>query len=128
MPPRRSASALWERKSSARSGSRGHSCPRLPACDPFARVSKSALALTGIVKRYGAIVALDDASFMLRPGTVHALLGENGAGKTTLMRVAFGMVRPDAGRVAVNGRDVQLRSPADAIAAGIGMVHQHFTL
>jgi simple sugar transport system ATP-binding protein len=91
-------------------------------------VSKSALALTGIVKRYGAIVALDDASFMLRPGTVHALLGENGAGKTTLMRVAFGMVRPDAGRVALDGRDVQLRSPADAIAAGIGMVHQHFTL
>jgi simple sugar transport system ATP-binding protein len=87
-----------------------------------------ALALVGISKRYGAVRALDDASFTLRPGTVHALLGENGAGKTTLMRVAFGMVRPDGGRIEVDGREVHLRSPADAIAAGVGMVHQHFTL
>ena len=87
-----------------------------------------ALALTGISRRYGSVVAVDDASFTLRPGTVHALLGENGAGKTTLMRVAFGMVRPDCGRVLVAGREVQFRSAADAIAAGIGMVHQHFTL
>ena len=87
-----------------------------------------ALALTGVSKRYGSTVALDDASFTLRPGTVHALLGENGAGKTTLMRVAFGMVRPDSGRVHIDGREVWFRSAADAIAAGIGMVHQHFTL
>ena len=87
-----------------------------------------ALELLGIVKRYGSLTALDDVSLALRPGTVHALLGENGAGKTTLMRVAFGMVRPDAGRTRVDGRNLQLRSPADAIAAGIGMVHQHFTL
>lgn len=86
------------------------------------------LELLGIVKRYGSLTALDDASLVLRPGTVHALLGENGAGKTTLMRVAFGMVRPDAGRTRVDGRDLQHHSPADAIAAGIGMVHQHFTL
>jgi general nucleoside transport system ATP-binding protein len=86
------------------------------------------LALSGIFKRFGATVALDDASFTLRPGTVHALLGENGAGKTTLMRVAFGMVQPDAGRLQVDGREIHLRSPADAIASGIGMVHQHFTL
>jgi simple sugar transport system ATP-binding protein len=87
-----------------------------------------ALALSGISRRYGSVVALDDVSFTLRPGTVHALLGENGAGKTTLMRVAFGMVRPEAGHVHVDGREVRLRSAADAIAAGIGMVHQHFTL
>jgi simple sugar transport system ATP-binding protein len=91
-------------------------------------VSSPALALTGISKRYGPTVALDDASFTLRSGTVHALLGENGAGKTTLMRVAFGMVRPDAGRTEIAGQLVHLRSPADAIAAGVGMVHQHFTL
>jgi simple sugar transport system ATP-binding protein len=58
---------------------------------------------------------------------VHAVLGENGAGKTTLMRVAFGLLQPDAGRVVVDGREVRFESPADAIAAGIGMVHQHFT-
>ena len=87
-----------------------------------------ALALTGITRRFGALVALDGASLTVRPGTVHALLGENGAGKTTLMRVAFGMVRPDHGRIQVNGRDLQPRTPADAIAAGLGMVHQHFTL
>ena len=86
------------------------------------------LVLSRISKRYGSVIALDDTSFVLRPGTVHALLGENGAGKTTLMRVAFGMVHPDAGEVQVHGRGVHLRSPADAIAIGIGMVHQHFTL
>jgi simple sugar transport system ATP-binding protein len=91
-------------------------------------VTASALELTGICKSYGSLSALEDASLALRPGTVHALLGENGAGKTTLMRIAFGMVRPDAGRILVDGRDLLLRSPADAIAVGVGMVHQHFTL
>jgi ABC-type uncharacterized transport system ATPase subunit len=87
-----------------------------------------ALALKHIFKRFGPTIALDDVSFALRPGTVHALLGENGAGKTTLMHVAFGMVRADSGGVLLQGQDARLRSPADAIAAGIGMVHQHFTL
>ena len=87
-----------------------------------------ALALLDITRRFGGLVALEHASLAVRPGTVHALLGENGAGKTTLMRIAFGMMRPDGGRIQVNGRDVHLRSPADAISAGIGMVHQHFTL
>jgi ABC-type uncharacterized transport system ATPase subunit len=87
-----------------------------------------ALTLTHIVKRFGVTTALDGASFELRPGTVHALLGENGAGKTTLMHVAFGLVRPDSGGVLVDGHAVRFNSPADAIAAGIGMVHQHFTL
>jgi simple sugar transport system ATP-binding protein len=87
-----------------------------------------ALTLTRITKHFGSVTVLDAVSFHLRPGTVHALLGENGAGKTTLMRIAFGMVRPDSGTVHAGGRALRLRSPADAIAAGIGMVHQHFTL
>jgi simple sugar transport system ATP-binding protein len=87
-----------------------------------------ALELVGIAKRFGAAVALDGATLAVRAGTVHALLGENGAGKTTLMRVAFGMVRPDAGVVRVDGRERHFASPADAIAAGLGMVHQHFAL
>ncbi len=88
----------------------------------------AAIVLHGIVKRFGTVVALDGASLAVRSGTVHALLGENGAGKTTLMRVAFGMLRPDAGQLMVHGRPANWRSPADAIVAGIGMVHQHFTL
>jgi general nucleoside transport system ATP-binding protein len=87
-----------------------------------------ALALEHIGKRFGVFHALDDASLTVRPGTVHALLGENGAGKTTLMRIAYGMTSADRGSVRIQGRAVRLRSPADAIAAGIGMVHQHFTL
>ena len=66
-------------------------------------------------------------SFCVRAGTVHALLGENGAGKTTLMRIAFGLIAPDAGTIAVAGARRQITSAADAIEAGIGMVHQHFT-
>ncbi|GAC1647471.1 MAG: ABC transporter ATP-binding protein [Gemmatimonadaceae bacterium] len=77
---------------------------------------------------FGVTQALDGASLTVSRGTVHALLGENGAGKTTLMRVAFGLLRPDTGRLRVHGRTVRFASPADAIAAGIGMVHQHFTL
>jgi simple sugar transport system ATP-binding protein len=86
------------------------------------------ISLVDIVKRFGGVAALDSATLVVRAGTVHALLGENGAGKTTLMRIAFGMVRPDAGRILVNDQLVSWRSPVDAIAAGIGMVHQHFTL
>jgi ABC-type uncharacterized transport system ATPase subunit len=91
-------------------------------------VNRPTLSLSGITRRFGALTALDDASLNVRPGSVHALLGENGAGKTTLMRIAFGMMRPDAGRIEVDGRERHFKSPADAIAAGIGMVHQHFTL
>ena len=86
-----------------------------------------ALVLHGITKRFGATIALDDASLRVRRGTIHALLGENGAGKTTLMRIAFGLARADAGQVDIDGVRRVLRSPADAIAAGVGMVHQHFT-
>jgi simple sugar transport system ATP-binding protein len=86
------------------------------------------LTLEHIAKRYGSLTALDDASLHVRPGTVHALLGENGAGKSTLMRVAYGLVRADAGTVRVDRAQVTIDSAADAIALGIGMVHQHFTL
>jgi ABC-type uncharacterized transport system ATPase subunit len=87
-----------------------------------------AFALHDITKRFGSTVALDSAGLDVRAGTLHALLGENGAGKTTLMRLAFGMLRADAGAIAVDGTERHWRSSADAIAAGIGMVHQHFLL
>jgi simple sugar transport system ATP-binding protein len=83
------------------------------------------LALDHLSKRFGTTQAIDDVSFALRRGTVHALLGENGAGKTTLMRAAFGLIHPDAGDVRAFGRPI--RSTHDAIAAGLGMVHQHFS-
>jgi simple sugar transport system ATP-binding protein len=85
------------------------------------------LELEHIAKRFGRVGALTDASLRARPGSVHALLGENGAGKTTLVRIAFGELRPDSGRVSIDGIPVHLASPADALARGIGMVHQHFT-
>jgi simple sugar transport system ATP-binding protein len=86
-----------------------------------------ALALAGITKRFGQLAALDGADLVVHSGTVHAVLGENGAGKTTLMRIAFGLLAPDAGQIAVRGVPVCFASPGDAIASGIGMVHQHFT-
>lgn len=90
--------------------------------------SPPALELEAISKRFGSVEALSHISLQVRSGSVHALLGENGAGKTTLMRIAFGMTKPDVGRIRVNGVQKEMRSPADAIAAGIGMVHQHFML
>ena len=86
------------------------------------------VTLSGIRKTFGRVVALEDGSLSARPGEVHALLGENGAGKTTLMGVLGGMIRPDGGRMHVAGRAVRFSSPRDAAAAGVGMVHQHFTL
>ncbi|MBI5496796.1 MAG: ABC transporter ATP-binding protein [Deltaproteobacteria bacterium] len=79
-------------------------------------------------RAYGACVANERVSLALRAGRIHALVGENGAGKSTLCRMLFGLVRPDAGRILVDGRAVTLRSPRDAMAAGLGMVHQHFML
>ena len=84
--------------------------------------------MQGIRRRFGGLLALDGAALALRGGEVHALLGENGAGKTTLLGVLAGLLRPDAGTVHVDGRAVSLRSPRDAWALGIGMVHQHFAL
>jgi ABC-type uncharacterized transport system ATPase subunit len=87
----------------------------------------SRIELRGIVKRFGSVQALRGADFVVVPGRVHALLGENGAGKSTLMHVAYGMVAADAGEIHVDGVLVAIRSPRDARALGIGMVHQHFT-
>jgi general nucleoside transport system ATP-binding protein len=87
-----------------------------------------ALVFERIGKRFGDVVALHGASLVVRTGSVHALLGENGAGKTTLMRIAYGMTPPDTGTLLIDGHRTRLASPADAIARGIGMVHQHFTL
>ena len=86
-----------------------------------------ALELENIRKSFGPVHAVRGADFSLRAGEVHALVGENGAGKSTLMHIAYGMMAPDAGGIRVNGRPVTLRSPRDARALGIGMVHQHFT-
>ena len=91
-------------------------------------MTEPALALEGITKRFGTVTALDAASITVRAGTVHALLGENGAGKSTLMRAAFGMLVPDAGTVRVNGEPRRFASAREAIDAGLGMVHQHFSL
>jgi general nucleoside transport system ATP-binding protein len=87
-----------------------------------------ALELRGITKRFGDLVANDGIDFDVRRGEVHALLGENGAGKTTVMRIAYGLTHPDAGEVRVDGQVRAIRSPRDAIRAGIGMVTQHFAL
>jgi simple sugar transport system ATP-binding protein len=86
------------------------------------------VSLRGITVRFGPITALEAVDLDLRPGQRHAVVGENGAGKSTLMKVLFGQLRPDAGTVSVGGEAKRLRSPQDAIALGIGMVHQHFEL
>jgi ABC-type uncharacterized transport system ATPase subunit len=91
-------------------------------------VSQTALSLQSIVKRFGAVMALDGAALAVARGTVHALLGENGAGKTTLMRIAYGLERPDSGVVRLGGEPVTLRAAGDAIERGVGMVQQHFSL
>ncbi|MGE5083445.1 MAG: ATP-binding cassette domain-containing protein, partial [Acidobacteriota bacterium] len=76
------------------------------------------LELDEISKRFRKVIALNEASLKVRPGTIHALLGENGAGKTTLMRIAFGMITPDSGRICVKDHAIRFSSPSDAIAAG----------
>jgi general nucleoside transport system ATP-binding protein len=86
------------------------------------------LAIEGLSKRFGAVLANDAISLEIRPGEIHALLGENGAGKTTLMNVLFGLVEPDSGRMTLRGQPYRPSGPVDAIRAGIGMVHQHFML
>jgi general nucleoside transport system ATP-binding protein len=84
--------------------------------------------MRGIVKRFPGVLANDHVDFELRPGEIHALLGENGAGKSTLMNVLAGLYKQDAGIIKINGNAVEFSSPRDAINSGIGMVHQHFML
>ena len=86
------------------------------------------LELRGITKQFPGVLANDHIDLDLRRGEVHALLGENGAGKSTLMNVLYGLYHPDAGEILINGEPVRMSSPREAIARGIGMVHQHFML
>jgi general nucleoside transport system ATP-binding protein len=86
------------------------------------------IELRNITKRFGAVLANDRVSFSVPPGTIHAIVGENGAGKSTAMRIAYGFYTADSGEILVNGQPQQIRTPHDAIALGIGMVHQHFML
>ncbi len=86
------------------------------------------LELRGITKRFGPLTANDSIDLTIEEGQIHALLGENGAGKSTLMNVLYGMHAPDEGQILINGTPVTFKGPGDAVAAGIGMVHQHFML
>ncbi|MCT9930110.1 ABC transporter ATP-binding protein [Planotetraspora sp. A-T 1434] len=90
--------------------------------------AQAAAELVGVTKRFGPVVANDGIDLAIARGEIHAVVGENGAGKSTLMSILYGMHRPDAGHVLRNGSRIRLRSPADAITHGLGMVHQRFRL
>jgi len=93
-----------------------------------ARATAPALEMRHITKRFPGVVANDGIDLSIRPGEIHALLGENGAGKSTLMNILYGLLTPDEGEILMDGQPVQISGPSDAIARGIGMVHQHFML
>ena len=82
----------------------------------------------GITKRFGPLIANDSIDLTVEEGQIHALLGENGAGKSTLMNVLYGLHQPDEGQILLDGQPTTFKGPGDAVAAGIGMVHQHFML
>jgi len=86
------------------------------------------LELRGITKRFGALTANDSIDLRVESGEIHAILGENGAGKSTLMNIVYGLLSPDEGTISVDEKVITINSPLDALAAGIGMVHQHFML
>ena len=88
----------------------------------------AAIDLKGIDKRFGAVHANKAVSLAIAPGTIHGIVGENGAGKSTLMSILYGFYQADAGEIFINGAPRKIVRPSDAIAAGIGMVHQHFML
>ncbi|HSJ21259.1 MAG TPA: ABC transporter ATP-binding protein [Nocardioidaceae bacterium] len=87
-----------------------------------------AVQLQGIGKRFPGVIANDDVNIEVRRGSIHAIVGENGAGKSTLMKILYGVQKPDAGTIEIDGKEVDLSSPADAIKSGVGMVFQHFML
>ena len=101
-----------------------NSTPSSAAADP----APPRLQLTGITKRYPAVVANDGVSLTVQPGEIHAVLGENGAGKSTLMKIIYGATKPDEGAMWFDGQPVQVRNPQEARALGIAMVFQHFSL
>ena len=86
------------------------------------------IELRNITKRFGDVLANDHVNIKVEPGTIHAIVGENGAGKSTAMRIAYGFYTADSGEILVDGQVREINSPHDAIALGIGMVHQHFML
>src|SRR3954447_1232430 len=88
----------------------------------------NAVEMRGITKRFGPLTANNAIDFTLGERQIHALLGENGAGKSTLSKILYGLYQPDEGEIRVHGSPAHLSSPADAIARGIGMVTQHFSL
>ena len=86
------------------------------------------LEMKHITKSFAGVYANEDVDLSVEQGEIHALLGENGAGKTTLMNILFGIYQADRGEICFKGRNVEFKSPGEAIARGIGMVHQHFSL
>ena len=86
------------------------------------------LELRGITKRFGSMTANSNVNLVVKPGEIHCLLGENGAGKSTLMNILYGMLTPDEGQILIDDAVVTISDPKDAVAHGIGMVHQHFML
>ncbi len=103
----------------------------LAAGEPAAattRADGAYLQMRGITKAFGSLLANDRVDLAVRDREIHAVVGENGAGKTTLMNILYGLIHPDEGEILIDGQPVRIRGPRDAIAAGIGMVHQHFQL
>ena len=87
-----------------------------------------AVEMRHVTKTFPRVTANDDVTFRVEKGEIHALVGENGAGKSTLMNILYGLLQPDVSTIVVNGKEVHFSGPGDAIARGIGMVHQHFML
>jgi methyl-galactoside transport system ATP-binding protein len=89
--------------------------------------SNHVLEMLGVTKQFPGVLALNNVDFQIKPGTVHALMGENGAGKSTLMKCLFGIYKMDAGKIILKGRECHFNSTADAMAAGVSMIHQELS-